>query len=58
MFADRLHRQRPSGFWIPELGCRTGQMSIRPSLVNREVLGLDMSCGSLRMGREFVTPSR
>ena len=54
VFADRLHRQIPSGARILEVGCGTVQMSIFLSMADREVVGMDMSCASLRMGQDFV----
>lgn len=53
LFTKRLDEELGYGTKILELGCGTGQLSLFLSRCNREILGVDISNSSLKLGENF-----
>ncbi len=53
LYAMLLDDQLPLGIKVLDAGCGTGQLAIWLSLMNRKVVGIDISRASLRKGQEF-----
>lgn len=53
IYAKLLDEQLPLGVRILDAGCGTGQLAIFLSMMQREVVGIDFSFGSLSKGSNF-----
>ena len=53
LFTKMLDGELPYNSKILELGCGTGQLSIYLSRFNRQIHGVDISKGSLKLGEKF-----
>ncbi len=53
LFTSRIDQELSYGINILELGCGTGQLSLFLARGNRNIFGVDISNGSLKLGEKF-----